>query len=195
MFMYVLSMPILFSHPMAWLGLSPSRPSNWHDSACRHVAHPFHQDTPHPTHHPVHPPIIQPTHEPSIPSASPHAKTSFSHHTENLSCVATMLQSFDRHVASVTHPPTHPPTAHTFHDIGHQIALPLHRHSVSLRLMKANVAHPTDDISHSRLKTSAIHVHQQIDLSHPKQVTQARSRTKVTELVAVIFSTTDVPHH
>ena len=28
--------------------------------------------------------------------------------------------------------------------IGHQIALPMHRHSVSLRLMKANVAHPTD---------------------------------------------------
>ena len=29
--------------------------------------------------------------------------------------------------------------------IGHQIALPMHRHSVSLRLMKANVAHPTDE--------------------------------------------------
>ena len=29
--------------------------------------------------------------------------------------------------------------------IGHRIALPMHRHSESLRLMKANVAHPTDE--------------------------------------------------
>ena len=52
--------------------------------------------------------------------------------------------------------------------------------------MQANVADPQTQKSHTvDCVTSARQVHQDIDFLHPKQVAQARNRTREIELVAI----------
>ena len=54
----------------------------------------------------------------------------------------------------------------------------MHCHSMSFKLMQAKIADPIHETHTIEFIIAARQVHQEVDVSHPEQVAQARSRTR-----------------